>query len=109
MTTTKDVTILARNPKTQQVVWSFKLERVSGTLNTISLNPRLAVFSARISNETNQGRRQIIVIDLETGTTRMSIDYRPSDVAQDGAAIAGDILLVKIQTPEASGSSAPTT
>ena len=66
-------------------------------------------FSARISNERNQGRRQIIVIDLETGTTRMTIGLRPSDIAQDGAVIAGDVLLVKIRRPRASGSSAPTT
>jgi outer membrane protein assembly factor BamB/tetratricopeptide (TPR) repeat protein len=94
----REIRLVARNPKTQQVVWNFRLEKVNDVLRSVALTPELGVFSVRFGG-TTQARREIIALDLPTGTTRMSIGLRTSDVASDGV-IAGDILLVKFGMPD---------
>jgi outer membrane protein assembly factor BamB len=89
------VSIVARNPKTQQVVWNFKLDRVSFPLGPIAFTPELAAFSVRFSGGTSGLRREIIVLDLQAGTTRMAVPLRPQDVTEAGV-FAGTTLLVKV-------------
>jgi hypothetical protein len=94
----REITIMARNPKTQQEVWRFKLEKVNGVIWPVALTPELGVFSVRFGG-TTQGRREIIVVDLASGTTRMSIGLRTTDIPQDGV-VAGDILFAEFLMPD---------
>jgi hypothetical protein len=94
----RDVTIVARNPRTQQEAWRFKLQRVNGPIWPLALTPELGVFSVRFGG-TSPGRREIVVLDMEKGVTAMSVDLKVTDIPQE-AAVSGDLLLVKFATPD---------
>jgi hypothetical protein len=95
----RDITILARNPKTQQEAWRFKLQRVNGPIWPLVVTPEVAVFSVRFGGTQIPGRREIVVLDLLTGTTRMSIPIRTTDIPHEGV-IAGDLLFAEFAMPD---------
>jgi hypothetical protein len=95
----RDVTFLARNPRTRQEAWRFRLQRVSGPIWPLALTPQTGVFSVRFGGS-GAARREILALDLERGVTRVSIPLgKVTDIPQE-AAVSEGLLLVEFVTQD---------